>query len=139
WSRASPAPGAGGAALPGGGREPESVVRGYCRLEEPGARADADHLGRLGPYGSLGDRERGVQKTEEQPRRDRDRQDAGPRALADDRRRLARGRRKGARVRKAVRMIGLASATRRSRDRSIGSIECYRKPFLVILFTAYWR
>ena len=49
-----------------------------------------------------GDRERGLRKAEAQPGRDRDCQDAGPRALAYDRRRLARGRREGARVHRAV-------------------------------------
>ena len=39
------------AALPGGGRERKSVVRGEGQLDEPGARSDADRLGRLGPYG----------------------------------------------------------------------------------------
>ena len=70
--------------------------------DEPEAGSDADRLGRLGPYGPLGDRERVLQEAEAQQGRDRDRQDAGPRALADDRRRLAGGRREGARVRQAV-------------------------------------
>ena len=39
--------------------------------------------GRLGPHGSLGDRERVLQETEAQRGRDRDRQDGGPRAFAD--------------------------------------------------------
>src|SRR5215469_7498466 len=46
------------ASLPGGVRELQSVVRGEGQLDEPGAGSDADHLGRLGPYGPLGDRER---------------------------------------------------------------------------------
>ena len=77
------------AALPGGVREHQSVVRGEGGLDEPGARSNADRLGRLGPYGPLGDRERVLQKAEAKQGRDRDRQDARPRALADDRRRLA--------------------------------------------------
>src|SRR5882672_11324971 len=104
------------ASLPGGVRELESVVRGEGQLEEPGAGSDADRLGRLGPYGPLGDRERILQEAEAQQERDRDRQDAGPRARADDRRRLAGGRREGARVRQAVHIIDLAS-TALSRSR----------------------
>jgi len=69
---------------------------------KPGAGSDADHLSQLGPYGPVGDRERGVQEAEAQPGRDRDRQDAGPRTLADNRCRLAGGRREGARVRRAI-------------------------------------
>jgi pimeloyl-ACP methyl ester carboxylesterase len=95
-------PGAGEPSLPGGVRELQSVVRGEGQLDEPGAGSDADHLGRLGPYGPLGDRERVLQKGDTQQERDRDRQDAGPRARADNRRRLAGGRREGARVRQAV-------------------------------------
>jgi hypothetical protein len=87
---------------PGSVRELESVVRGAGQVDEPGPWSDADRLGRLGPYGPVGDRERGLRKAEAQPGRDRDCQDAGPRALAYDRRRLARGRREGARVHRAV-------------------------------------
>jgi pimeloyl-ACP methyl ester carboxylesterase len=61
--------------------------------------ADSDHTG------PLGDRKRVLQKAEAQYGRDRDRQDAGPRARADDRRGLAGGRPEGARVREAVHMI----------------------------------
>src|SRR5262249_8274158 len=55
-----------------------------------------------GPYGPLGDGERGVRTAEAQQECDRDRQDAGTGSFADDRRRLARGRPEGARVRQAV-------------------------------------
>src|SRR4029077_3586813 len=88
--------------LPGSVRELESVVRGAGQVDEPGPWSDADRLGRLGPYSPLGDRERGLRKAEAQPGRDRDCQDAGPRALAYDRRQLARGRREGAQVHRAV-------------------------------------
>ena len=44
----------------------ESVVRGAGRLDEPGAGSDADHLSRFGPYGAVGDRERGLRKAETQ-------------------------------------------------------------------------
>ncbi len=54
------------AALPGGVRELQSVDRGEGQLDELGAGSDADRLGRLGPYGPLGDRERGLQKAEAQ-------------------------------------------------------------------------
>ena len=50
----------------------------------PDAGSDADRLGRLGPDGPLGDRQRGLQEAEAQQGRDRDRQDVGPRARADD-------------------------------------------------------
>ena len=90
------------AALPGSVCELESLVRGKGQLDEPRAGSDADRLGRLGPYGSLGDRERVLQEAEAQQGRDRDRQDARPGAFAYDRRRLARGRGEGARVRQAV-------------------------------------
>jgi len=95
-------PGAGEPLFSGGVCELESVVRGAGQLDEPGAGSDADHLSQLGPYGPVGDRERGVQEAEAQPGRDRDRQDAGPRTLADNRCRLAGGRREGARVRRAI-------------------------------------
>src|SRR6185295_8974775 len=65
---------------------------------------------RLGPYGPLGDCERVLQKAEAQQGRDRDRQDVGPRPRADDRRWLAGGRRKGARVRQAVHMSRISGA-----------------------------
>jgi pimeloyl-ACP methyl ester carboxylesterase len=55
----------------------------------PDRGPDADHLGRLGPYGPVGDRKRGLRKGKAQPGHDRDRQDARPRALADNRCRLA--------------------------------------------------
>src|SRR6476660_5531694 len=51
--------------VPGVG-ELQSVVGGESRLAEPGAGSDADHLGRLGPHGPLGDRERVVQEAEAQ-------------------------------------------------------------------------
>ena len=52
----------GRAALPGGVREHQPVVRGESGLDEPEAGSDADRLGRLGPYRPLGDRERVLQK-----------------------------------------------------------------------------
>ena len=52
------------AALPGGVREHQSVVRGEGRLDEPRAGPDANRLGRLGPYGPLGDCERVLQEAE---------------------------------------------------------------------------
>jgi hypothetical protein len=52
------------AAVPGGVRKLESVDGGEGTLGQPGAGSDADRLGRLGPYGPLGDRERGLQKAE---------------------------------------------------------------------------
>jgi pimeloyl-ACP methyl ester carboxylesterase len=71
-------------AVSGGGREPQSVVRGEGQHDERGSRSDADHLGRHGPYRPVGDRECSLQEAAAQPGRDRDRQDAGPRARADD-------------------------------------------------------
>ena len=68
--------------------------------------ADSDH------YRPLGDRKRGLQEAEAQHGCDRNRQDAGTRARADDRCRLARGRPEGARVRQAVHMSrGLSPAS----------------------------
>jgi pimeloyl-ACP methyl ester carboxylesterase len=62
------------------------------------------NLGRKGQHGPLGDRERVVQAAAGQQRRDRDRRDPQPRTRADDRQRLAGGRRQGARVRQALRL-----------------------------------
>src|ERR1700752_726992 len=105
-------PGRRRAALPGGVREHQPVVRGEGRLDEPGAGSDVDRFGRLGSYGPLGDGERVLQEAEAEQRRDRDCQDGGPRALADDRRRLAGGRREGTRVRQAVHISHLSPAHR---------------------------
>ncbi len=58
--------------------------------------ADSDHTV------PVGYRERVLQEAEAQQRRDRDRQDAGPRALPDDRRRLAGGRREVTQIRTAL-------------------------------------
>ena len=72
--------------------------------DEPGARSAADHLRREGPHRAVGDRERVVQASrQDNAGRDRDRRDPGPRPLAHDRQRLARGRRDRPRVRPAVR------------------------------------
>src|SRR5207248_5320056 len=90
------------AALPGSVCEPQSLVRGKGQLDEPGAWSDADHLGRLGSYSSLGDCERVLQEAEAQQGRDRDRKDARPWTFAYHRRRLARGGGKGARLRQAL-------------------------------------
>ena len=54
--------------------------------------------------GAVGDRQRLLQATEGQPGRDRDRRDQLPRARADDRQRVARGRRHGPRLRQALRV-----------------------------------
>ena len=75
--------------------------------EEPGPRPAADRLRREGPHGAVGDRERVVQAAAEEPGRDRDRRDPGPRPLAHDRQRVARGRRHRARVRPALHRAGV--------------------------------
>ena len=84
-----------------GQREPQPVDRGEGEHEEPRPRAAADHRGREGPHGAVGDRERRLQAAEAQPRRHGDREDPEPRPFAHDRPRLARGRPDGARLRQA--------------------------------------
>src|SRR5262245_49164580 len=80
--------------------------RGQGRLDEPEPRSHADHFGRCGSDGPVRHRERRLQKTEAKQGRNGDRQDVGPRSRADDRLRLARGRRTSARVRHALHIIG---------------------------------
>ena len=86
----SPAPGSCSGA--DGQRQPQPVDRGEGQHEEPRPRSPADHRGREGPHGAVGDGECRLQATEAQPRRHRDREDAEPRPRPHDRPRLARGR-----------------------------------------------
>src|SRR5205085_1553311 len=71
---------------------------------EPRAGADADHRRDRGSHSSSGHSEGVVQETAAQRGRHRVRRDPGPRARAHDRRRLARRRRQGSRVRTTVRV-----------------------------------
>src|SRR5262249_53005318 len=89
---------------PDGQREPQPVDGGESGHDEPRPRSLADHRRREGPHGALGDRERRLQATEAQPRRDGDREDAEPGPLPHDRPRLARSRPEGARLRQAIRL-----------------------------------
>ena len=116
-------PGAGQAPLPGGVGQPQSVDRGQGRQQEPGARSAPDHLRREGPHRAPVDLQRVLQAPEAERGRDRVRRDGRPRPRAHDRRRLARGRRHGTRLRR--------SASRRSRgcpDRDGGRIRAPGRP-----------
>ena len=75
--------------------------------ENPDARPAADHLRREGPHGAAGrSPTRRFKQQQHNDGVDRDRRDRGPRPRADDRQRLARGRRHGAALRAAVRVNG---------------------------------
>src|SRR5438445_637052 len=93
------------AALPGGHRQPESLDRGEGRHGERRARAAPDHRRREGQHRPVGDRGRLVQEAKAEQGRDRDHQGTQPRALARDRQRLAGGRRDGARLCQALRLV----------------------------------
>ena len=74
-------PAAGRAALPSRDGEPESVDRSEGEVEEPAARAAADHVRGEGPHRPVGDRELVVQEAApQQGKHHRDRGDAGPRS-----------------------------------------------------------
>jgi pimeloyl-ACP methyl ester carboxylesterase len=92
-----------------GQREPQPVDRGEGEHEEPRTRSPADHRGREGPHGAVGDRERRLQAAEAQPRRNGDREDPESRPRPHDRPRLARGRPDGARLRQEVHLAGARS------------------------------
>ena len=95
-------PASGRAALPGRHRQPQPVDRGEGRHARTPTAAAADHLRREGPHRAVGDRNASYKKqkrTRVSPRSSRSR----PRPLADDRQRLARGRRHRARLRPALR------------------------------------
>src|SRR5439155_25002266 len=79
--------------------------RGEGRHGERRARAAPDHRRREGQPRPVGDRGRLVQEAKAEQGRDRDHQGTQPRALARDRQRLAGGRRDGARLRQALRLV----------------------------------
>ena len=107
--------GPGKTAVPGGRRQRQPVVRGEGRHEEPRAWADADHLRRQRPHRPVGGRRSGLQAPVPQRGRHRGRQARGPRPRADDRPRLAGGRRDRAGVRQAVRQLRRRAGARARR------------------------
>src|SRR5207249_12065616 len=68
-----------------------------------------------GQYRPVGDRRRLVQEAKGEQERDRDHRGAQSWALANDRQRLAGGRRDGTRVRKALRLVA-TTCTMRSEE-----------------------
>ena len=86
-------------------REPEPVDGGQGRHEEPGPRPAPARVRRAGPHRPEGDRRGVFQEGAEERERDRARGDEGPRSRADDRQRLAGGRRHRPRLREEVRLV----------------------------------
>ena len=82
--------------------QPQPAVGAQGRHEEPGAWPDADHLRRARPHRSAGHRHGDVPTATAQPGRHRVRRDRRSWPLADDRQRVAGGRRHGARLRAPV-------------------------------------